>query len=820
MTASKYPQNLDDDLSLPNAIDNVTAVTAAVVNRLKDAIIAVEKELGTDPSSTFGTVKARLDALATALAVLETATGADTTAVINLINSHIADLSNPHQVTAAQVGAIGAVTSTDEAVARFNLTSGAIQNSANGPFVRDSGELNIINNIALTGKDSGGTAINLIKINGSDQLIIAASGYETQIASTLGVNTAAGTLPTTGSIRIPSGTTNGIYTWNGSNNVNLVNLTSTYVMLGSQSTGLGTIIDAATGASVIIRNGNSGTITVTTSGLEFAKGVTATISQADNTTNGATASALTIQAQDATGTTSIGAALNLKPGSGTLANGVLNLQDGDANTIATINEEGLGLTERSGDPTPVANTGFLYPKDADGITELYYENSDGYVTQLTRGGSIGDFLNVKDFGATGDGVTDDTAAIQATIDYIVNTGVELPIFFPAGTYIVDDGYISLPVSIQGLEIYGAGRDESTGLSSTIRNNSTNGHALFITSGTGTFSYFQCHDMRFLQSASAGYYFQFDNLTTEFKLYNVHMNMSNTEAGAVLMNGVENHLNWIHDCKVVTNGATVPMFWWDGPAASNMTTTTFERVTINSPNSTAPQYLIDHKHTNAATGFRFLQLNIEQPDGGGVHLYGISGALLESCICSDSSSITEPVFMIDRIVGQSYLDCTVINCRSFVGTASVPDLELRNSPGTPGIPGPFILMGCRFSYVTAAIYSRIYSVFTTTSLGTSHAGVFRELAERGTIAVASTPYTAGIGTTLLVNAASSNITINLPTALIGFDNRITVKKTDSSLNTVTIDPDGAETIDGQSSFDLNFQYDSITVISDGTQWYIL
>ena len=727
MGYSKYPNELDDSTTLPPAIDLVTPIKAEAVNRLRDAIIAIEQELGVDPSAAFGTVKARLDALATALTVLETSTGSDTSAVIALINSHIsnlsnphhvttsqigaatasdlsahlADSSNPHNVTAAQVGAIATVSSTDEAIARFNGTSGQVQNSVNGPFVSDSGLLTLKSNIAFD---------------------------------------AANSAP-------------GIY-------------------------------------------------------------------QDDNTTNGATAAALTIQAQDATGTSSTGAALNLKPGSGTLANGVLNLQDGDANTIATINEEGLGLTERSGDPTPAANTGFLYPKDADGITELYYENSDGYVTQLTRGGSIGDFLNVKDFGATGDGVTDDTAAIQATIDYIVNTGVELPIFFPAGTYIVDDGYISLPVSIQGLEIYGAGRDESTGLSSTIRNNSTNGHALFITSGTGTFSYFQCHDMRFLQSASAGYYFQFDNLTTEFKLYNVHMNMSNTEAGAVLMNGVENHLNWIHDCKVVTNGATVPMFWWDGPAASNMTTTTFERVTINSPNSTAPQYLIDHKHTNAATGFRFLQLNIEQPDGGGVHLYGISGALLESCICSDSSSITEPVFMIDRIVGQSYLDCTVINCRSFVGTASVPDLELRNSPGTPGIPGPFILMGCRFSYVTAAIYSRIYSVFTTTSLGTSHAGVFRELAERGTIAVASTPYTAGIGTTLLVNAASSNITINLPTALIGFDNRITVKKTDSSLNTVTIDPDGAETIDGQSSFDLNFQYDSITVISDGTQWYIL
>ena len=43
-------------------------------------------------------------------------------------------------------------------------------------------------------------------------------------------------------------------------------------------------------------------------------------------------------------------------------------------------------------------------------------------------------VNVKDFGAVGDGVTDDTAAIQAAID----SGAE-SIFFPSGTYNITDG---------------------------------------------------------------------------------------------------------------------------------------------------------------------------------------------------------------------------------------------------------------------------------------------------------------------------------------------------------------------------------------------
>lgn len=46
-----------------------------------------------------------------------------------------------------------------------------------------------------------------------------------------------------------------------------------------------------------------------------------------------------------------------------------------------------------------------------------------------------DWFNVLDDGAVGDGVMDDTAAIQATIDaaYAAGGGV---VYFPSGTYIV------------------------------------------------------------------------------------------------------------------------------------------------------------------------------------------------------------------------------------------------------------------------------------------------------------------------------------------------------------------------------------------------
>jgi hypothetical protein len=68
MGTSLYPNQLDNSTSIPVATDNVTPVNAEVINRLRDPIIAVESELGLNPSSTYGTVKARLDAMEAAIA--------------------------------------------------------------------------------------------------------------------------------------------------------------------------------------------------------------------------------------------------------------------------------------------------------------------------------------------------------------------------------------------------------------------------------------------------------------------------------------------------------------------------------------------------------------------------------------------------------------------------------------------------------------------------------------------------------------------------------------------------------------------------------
>lgn len=67
---------------------------------------------------------------------------------------------------------------------------------------------------------------------------------------------------------------------------------------------------------------------------------------------------------------------------------------------------------------------------------------------LGSGGTTwaGNALNVKAYGAVGDGVTDDSAAIQAAIAFALSTSTIYPVYFPAGSY-----YVTTSLDINGTD---------------------------------------------------------------------------------------------------------------------------------------------------------------------------------------------------------------------------------------------------------------------------------------------------------------------------------------------------------------------------------
>lgn len=61
--ASIYPKGIDGFTQLPLVIDDVTEINSVPINRLRNVIVFIEKELGVEPSGSYDTVADRLDAI-------------------------------------------------------------------------------------------------------------------------------------------------------------------------------------------------------------------------------------------------------------------------------------------------------------------------------------------------------------------------------------------------------------------------------------------------------------------------------------------------------------------------------------------------------------------------------------------------------------------------------------------------------------------------------------------------------------------------------------------------------------------------------------
>lgn len=75
--------------------------------------------------------------------------------------------------------------------------------------------------------------------------------------------------------------------------------------------------------------------------------------------------------------------------------------------------------------------------------------------------------------------------------------------------------------------------------------------------------------------------------------------------------------------------------------------------------------------------------------------------------------------------------------------------------------------------------------------------------------------------ILVDASGASRTITLPTAASATQHGFYIKMTaQAGANTVTVDPNGAELVDGAATYVLTVLYEAVLVVSDGSAWYLL
>lgn len=85
---------------------------------------------------------------------------------------------------------------------------------------------------------------------------------------------------------------------------------------------------------------------------------------------------------------------------------------------------------------------------------------------------------------------------------------------------------------------------------------------------------------------------------------------------------------------------------------------------------------------------------------------------------------------------------------------------------------------------------------------------------------TTTYTAAIGDDVILVTTAASWTLTLYPAAGNSGRIITIKKTSSDTNTLTIDANASETIDGALTTTMHTRYETLKLICDGSNWHIL
>lgn len=133
--------------------------------------------------------------------------------------------------------------------------------------------------------------------------------------------------------------------------------------------------------------------------------------------------------------------------------------------------------------------------------------ASGSTTARTLAERFGEVVNVKDYGATGDGTTDDTEAIQDAIDACTPGGT---VFFPYGTYLISETLeVNADASSQSIRLVGAhgftNIPAGGALLQTASRLMWGGSASDVMVQVNTVNGFGCEHLGFATTASGGDY---------------------------------------------------------------------------------------------------------------------------------------------------------------------------------------------------------------------------------------------------------------------------------------------------------------------------
>jgi hypothetical protein len=165
-----------------------------------------------------------------------------------------------------------------------------------------------------------------------------------------------------------------------------------------------------------------------------------------------------------------------------------------------------------------------------------------------------------------------------------------------------------------------------------------------------------------------------------------------------------------------------------------------------------------------------------------------------------------------------------------GVTSNAIVTTVDSDGTLGVDSLSVLLDDNLGSTQGIMAYRNATVWTVSDAGSSGevwtssgAGANPDWAAAGSsesTATITASDTLDANDSILLCNNSSDITLTLPAAASNTDQIYTIKKIGANANTVTLDGNGAETIDGATTHVLYVEDDWVRIICDGSNWHIV
>jgi hypothetical protein len=384
-----------------------------------------------------------------------------------------------------------------------------------------------------------------------------------------------------------------------------------------------------------------------------------------------------------------------------------------------------------------------------------------------------DLISVKDFGAVGDGVTDDTLAVQKALAAHDN------VFVPQGTFLIT-APITLGVS---QALFGAGD------SSVIKCSSNSFNAVEIPAGFARLSALR------IQGGAIG-----------IKLYG--------RDGECVQNNISDLTITQATTGIVLDGytdAAKPCYW-----------NNFSRILIDQP-GTHGVWLTKSGAGDTPNANRFDKVRVYShgaaTSGCGFFVeYGADNNAFTDCEANVNGATAQACFRVGANAAKTLLvnlltesSNSVPNVQLDAGSAETDIINLTSESNGPAI---YDLSGGAYNALNAGYPDK--NRFQKTTVTDLNATLMRY----------DTEFISAAGATVLdqshsvhiVNATAGAITIQLPHAPDAVGVEMTVKKNDATSNIVTVTETSGPGPDG-AALQLGGQNDFATMLSNGASWFV-